>query len=83
MNLIYIFYQVLNIYSFLILIYVLMSWVPESRSTQLGRILSNFVEPYLSIFRKVLPPIGMIDFSSIFAYMVLQFAMVGLARLVG
>lgn len=72
---------VLRVYEAMILIYILMSWVPESRSTQLGRVLGNMVEPYLSIFRKIIPPIGMIDFSPIIAFIVLDIAMQGLFRL--
>ena len=72
---------VLRIYEVMVLVYIFMSWVPESRSTQLGRFLAGMVEPYLSIFRKFIPPIGMIDFSPIIAFIVLDIAMQGLFRL--
>ncbi|MGL4335652.1 MAG: YggT family protein [Turicibacter sp.] len=81
MNLMLLFISILNIYETMILIYVIMSWVPESRTTKLGQVLANLVEPYLSIFRKIIPPLGMIDFSPLIAFLLLQFAIQGLYRL--
>ncbi len=80
-NIVYYLSLVLRVYETMMLIYILMSWVPESRSTQLGRVLGSMVEPYLSIFRKIIPPIGMIDFSPIIAFIILDIAMQGLFRL--
>lgn len=80
-NVVYYLSLVLRVYETMMLIYILMSWVPESRSTQLGRVLGSMVEPYLSIFRKIIPPIGMIDFSPIVAFIILDIAMQGLFRL--
>ena len=80
-QIILLFTAILRIYEFLMIIYILMSWIPESRSTQLGRVISGFVEPYLSIFRKIIPPLGMIDFSPIIAFIVLDFAMQGLINI--
>lgn len=54
-------------YYWLIFIYVLMSWVPPVRDSGFGRIITRIVEPYLSIFRKIIPPIGGIDLSPIVA----------------
>ncbi len=75
------FQAVLRIYQFLMLIYIFMSWIPETRSTQVGRMLGAVVEPYLSIFRKIIPPLGMIDFSPIVAFIVLDLAMQGLINI--
>lgn len=80
-NIVYYLSLVLRVYETMMLIYIIMSWVPESRSTQLGRVLGSMVEPYLSIFRKIIPPIGMIDFSPIVAFIILDIAMQGLFRL--
>ena len=77
-QIILLFKAILSLYQTLIVIYVLMSWIPESRTTQLGRIIGELVEPYLSIFRKIIPPIGMIDISPIIAVGVLNLAMQGL-----
>lgn len=75
------FRSVLGIYQFLMLIYIFMSWITETRSTQIGRAIGAVVEPYLSIFRKIIPPLGMFDFSPIVAFIVLEFAMQGLINI--
>lgn len=64
---------IFDIYYFLIIIYILMSWVPQARQTSVGELLEKIIEPYLSIFRKIIPPIGMMDFSPIIALFALYF----------
>ena len=80
-QIILLFTSILRMYETLMLIYILMSWIPESRTTQLGRAVGGIVEPYLAIFRKIIPPIGMIDISPIIAFVVLDIAMQGLFNL--
>lgn len=80
-QIILLFTSILRMYETLMLIYILMSWIPESRNTQLGRTIGVLVEPYLAIFRKIIPPIGMIDISPIIAFVVLDIAMQGLFNL--
>ena len=67
-----------QIYSFAIIIYILMSWLPGLQESKFGEILAKIVEPYLSIFRKIIPPIGMIDISPIVALLALNFIQIGL-----
>jgi YggT family protein len=59
------------IYSILILVRILMSWVPRMPYNPALNYLVKFVEdvtePYLALFRKIIPPIGMIDISPIAA----------------
>ncbi|WP_163536923.1 YggT family protein [Gracilibacillus sp. YIM 98692] len=79
----YMIYEILStammIYSYAIIIYILMSWFPGARDSSIGRFLGSIVEPYLEPFRKIIPPIGgMLDISPIVAIFVLQFAMRGL-----
>lgn len=69
----------LTIYSVLLVIYILMSWVPASRETKFGRILEKIAEPYLGFFRNFIPPLGMIDISPIVALFALQLIGRGLA----
>ncbi|WP_336823043.1 YggT family protein [Sporosarcina sp. USHLN248] len=74
LNMVYnILVQVLDIYSILLIIYILMSWVPASRETKFGQLLGKIAEPYLGFFRKFIPPLGMIDLSPIVAIFVLQY----------
>ncbi|WP_010286556.1 YggT family protein [Kurthia massiliensis] len=67
-----------QVYSFAIIIYILMSWLPGLQESKFGRILEKIVEPYLSIFRKFIPSIGMIDISPIVALLALKFIQIGL-----
>lgn len=62
----------INVYSFLILVYILASWVPECRHTSWYQYIFKLVEPYLSLFRKFIPRIGFIDFSPLVALFCLE-----------
>lgn len=64
---------VFSIYSFMLIAYILMSWVPAAQGSSFGRLLAKACEPYLGFFRKFIPPIGMIDFSPIIAILLLSF----------
>lgn len=66
------------IFQIILVIYILMSWVPQARYSPVGRFMGKIVEPYLSIFRKFIPPIGMIDISPIVAIFALRFVQIGL-----
>ncbi len=61
-----------QIYFFLIIIYVLMSWIPGLRESSFGELVEKLVEPYLGVFRSIIPPLGMIDFSPIIALLALE-----------
>jgi YggT family protein len=51
-----------------------MSWFPNARESSIGQFIGRLVEPYLSIFRRFIPPIGgMLDLSPIVAFIALQF----------
>ncbi|MDO3409219.1 YggT family protein [Saccharibacillus sp. CPCC 101409] len=72
-----------QIYSMLLIIYILMSWVPNVRESVVGVWLGKITEPYLSIFRRFIPPIGgMLDISPIVAFFVLRFVVAGLQYLI-
>jgi uncharacterized protein YggT (Ycf19 family) len=72
------------IYQYLVIAYVLLSWLPSARESFIGEILSKIVEPYLSPFRRFIPPIaGMIDISPIVALIALRFVVMGINTVVG
>ncbi|MED3624303.1 YggT family protein [Neobacillus thermocopriae] len=73
--------QLLYIYSWALIIYILMSWFPNARESTVGQFLARICEPYLEPFRRFIPPIGMIDISPIVAFLVLNFASRGLGSL--
>lgn len=73
----YILVSLSNLYGFIIVIYILMSWFPIRPGSPIGdiqRFLSAICEPFLRPFRKLIPPIGgMVDITPIIALLVLQF----------
>lgn len=60
------------IYSILLVISILLSWFPEYEDTFLGRLLRQITDPYLNLFRRWIPPLGMLDLSPIVAFFVLH-----------
>ncbi|MFB5677493.1 YggT family protein [Paenibacillus terreus] len=73
-----------RIYQYMIIVYVLLSWLPNARESFIGEWLGRLVEPYLAPFRRFIPPIfGMIDISPIVALIVLNMASYGLVSLIG
>jgi len=70
-------------YGILIIIYVLMSWIPMNGAAiqDVYRVLGSVVEPYLSLFRRFIPPMGGMDFSPIVAIIVLNLVVGWLANL--
>ncbi|MEN9216915.1 MAG: YggT family protein [Gloeomargarita sp. HHBFW_bins_162] len=65
----------INIYLVLLIIRVLLSWFPTINwYNQPWMTLSQLTDPYLNLFRAIIPPLGGIDFSPILAFLVLQFA---------
>ncbi|MFK2824922.1 YggT family protein [Bacillus sp. B190/17] len=73
--------QIIQLYSYALIIYILMSWFPNARETSIGQFFSRICEPYLEPFRKIIPPLGMIDISPLVAFLVLKMAIQGLFQL--
>ncbi len=65
-------YTLLNIYFYMIIAYVLLSWVPEIRQSKFYATLYQIVDPYMRVFRGVLVFGGM-DFTPIVGIMLLRF----------
>jgi YggT family protein len=64
----------ITVYILLILVYVLSSWIRLPYNVWLNRVqrfLYDVCEPYLRIFRRVIPPFGPIDLSPVVAIIVL------------
>lgn len=79
------FFSILNqavfLYTIALIIYIFMSWFPGARESSFGRFLGRICEPYLDMFRRIIPPLGMIDISPIVAIFVLRYAVRGLEAL--
>ncbi|TGB04990.1 YggT family protein [Halobacillus salinus] len=67
-----------RIYSWILIIYILLSWFPGARESSFGELMGRLAEPFLEPFRRIIPPLGMIDISPIVAILVLNFASQGL-----
>jgi YggT family protein len=72
-----------QVYFYMVLIYVLMSWLPAVRESFVGEFLGRMVEPYLRPFRRLIPPLGgVLDISPIIALLALNFVALGLKAIV-
>ena len=81
----YLLYSLMNAYSTVIIVYVLMSWIPMNPTcivADIYRVLGKICDPYLDLFKKLIPPIGgMVDVTPIIALLVLQFGVTFILRL--
>jgi YggT family protein len=70
-------------YTYVIIAYVLLSWLPNAKESFVGEWLGKLVEPYMSPFRKFIPPIGgMLDISPIIALIALKFVAEGIKAII-
>jgi YggT family protein len=66
--------QTLMIYSVILLIRVLLSWFPnlDWGSNPILSSISSITDPYLNVFRGLIPPLGGIDLSALVAFLALN-----------
>jgi YggT family protein len=69
----------IDVYSFVVLLTVIMSWLPIGRHNPLAIMLYRLTEPLLGPIRRVLPPMAGLDLSPMVLLVGLQF----LKRLTG
>lgn len=67
----YLIYGAVSIYMLLIFIRIVFSWGMVSYSNRVMRFLVNTTEPLLGPLRRIIPPLGMMDISPIFAFLIL------------
>jgi YggT family protein len=80
MGLGYIIYGALSVYIVFIFMRIVFSWGMVSYSNRLMRFLVNTTEPLLGPLRRIIPPLGIMDISPIFAFIIIwlfQRAIVG------
>lgn len=65
--------RLLDIYSIILVIYALMSWIPTLYGTWFGRIIVKVSRPYLSLFENLPLQFWGLDFSIVIAFIVLKF----------
>ncbi len=74
--------QVIEWFSLIVIIRVILSWIPVALHSKPGQLIVQIVEPALSPFQKVLPPIYGIDLSPlalILTLEVIRFLIISLA----
>lgn len=65
--------RTLEIYSLILLVRVLLSWFPNlDWGNPVLSTVSAVTDPYLNVFRGLIPPLGGLDLSAIVAFLALQ-----------
>ena len=65
--------QTLQIYSFVLIVRVLLTWFPNVvMGNPLPSTVSSITDPYLNAFRGLIPPLGGLDLSAILAFIALS-----------
>lgn len=57
-----------RLYYFALIARILLSWLPGLQENKIAEYLNSITEPYLAVFRRFIPPLGMIDLSPIVAF---------------
>jgi len=61
-----------NIYTFLLLVYAVISWVPDLRRGRWVYYLASVIEPVLIPIRRIIPPLGGLDLAFLVLLLALQ-----------
>lgn len=72
----------IDVYRLLLLVYFLMSWLPDAYRTKFGQFMIQICEPYVGFFRQFIPPIGMISLAGLVALLALSFIKTGLVSVI-
>ncbi len=63
----------IQFYTYLLIARVLLTWFPQIEwSSQPFAAISQITDPYLNLFRNIIPPLGGIDLSPILAFITLS-----------
>lgn len=74
-------YRILQVYFYILIGSILLSWLPELRETQIGRFIHALANPYMRVFRGLLV-FGMFDFTPIIGFIIYQVGMNYLAQMI-
>ncbi len=64
-------YYALQAYYYILIAYILMSWIPELRGSKVHKIIHSIANPYMRIFRGLLV-FGRMDFTPIIGFFLYQ-----------
>jgi YggT family protein len=71
--LIYVVHLLFSTYTILLFVRVVGSWFPSLARSNFMRFVSHYVDPYLNVFRRIVPPLGgVLDLSPLLAFFALR-----------
>lgn len=62
-----------QVYTWLLIIRIVLSWINHNPYQPVIRFIYEITEPYLGLFRRIIPPLGPVDLSPIAAFLVLDY----------
>ncbi len=62
---------IINLLILLVFLYAIGSWIPQIRQSKLYEKLDALISPLLEPFRRLIPPVGGLDFSPLLLLLVL------------
>jgi len=75
MNLAYIIHLLFVTYTVLLFVRIICSWFPQWQAHHLIRFVAFYTDPYLNLFRRLLPPLGgVLDISPLLGFFGLRIA---------
>ncbi len=75
MSLAYIIHWIFQIYIYLLIARVMGSWFPRFAQSKAMRFVAFYTDPYLNLFRRLIPPIGgTLDLSPLLGFFALRLA---------
>ena len=80
--LLFIIYKALQYYYYVLIAYVLMSWIPEIQRTRFYAFVAKLADPYMRLFRGLIV-IGMMDFTPIIGFILYNVGLNYFGRMVG
>lgn len=73
MTAIFIIEKLFLVYTIMLFVRIFSSWLPELQGQRWMQFIAFYTDPYLNIFRRIIPPLGMFDLSPIVAFLALGF----------
>lgn len=63
---------IFQVYTLMLFARILGSWLPQLQDYRFMQFIAYYTDPYLNLFRRFIPPLGMIDISPIIAFICLN-----------
>ena len=74
-------YRLFDLIMLLMLVKIFLTWIPNINwYNQPFRFLNEFTDIFFGVFRKIIPPFGMLDLSPILAFIVIRIIQVVMTR---